>query len=237
MNEMQNKSLKKVLQEIRTPLNEIFGLASLAKKNADGNIAIKSCLSGIEKSCGELMDLLDDFLKNTLTESDNDGIEETECDISDIVTGGHEYLQPQEDQPVPQITQDISERVRGKKILIVEDNELNREIETKIFKAWGFVTDTANDGSIALEKVRNSQPGDYDIILMDIQMPVMGGWQSAKEIRKLDDKRLANIPIIGLSANVFESDAQTSAECGMNAYMKKPIDVPLLLKTIDELTN
>lgn len=122
-----------------------------------------------------------------------------------------------------------------KKILLVEDNELNREIETEILGEMGFLIETAEDGSIAVEKMKNAHSGDYDLILMDIQMPVMNGWQAAKIIRKLPDPQLANIPIIALSANVFESDIQMSMECGMNAHLAKPIDILVLSQTIEEI--
>lgn len=121
------------------------------------------------------------------------------------------------------------------KILLVEDNEINMEIETEILQSLGFSVDTATDGSIAVEKVMRSAPGDYDFILMDIQMPVMDGWTATRKIRALENPALAHIPIIALSANVFESDMQTSIESGMNAHLTKPINVPYLLKVMKEM--
>ena len=91
------------------------------------------------------------------------------------------------------------------------------------------------DGSVAVEKVRQSRPGDYDAVLMDIQMPVMNGWEAARAIRALPDPALSKIPIIALSANVFESDLRRSAESGMNAHLAKPMDVAEVQKTIEEL--
>lgn len=119
-----------------------------------------------------------------------------------------------------------------KKILLVEDNEINLEIETEILQELGFLIDTATDGSIAVEKIKNSKPGDYSLILMDIQMPVMDGREATKLIRRLDDPTLSQIPIIALSANAFESDKRLSIESGMNAHLTKPIDIPILLETI-----
>lgn len=119
-----------------------------------------------------------------------------------------------------------------KKILLVEDNEINLEIETEILQELGFLIDTAADGSIAVEKVKNSKPGEYALILMDIQMPMMDGREATKIIRSLDHPTLSHIPIIALSANAFESDKQLSIECGMNAHLTKPIDIPILLETI-----
>ena len=126
----------------------------------------------------------------------------------------------------------IINNMPNKKILLVDDNEINLEIETEILKELGFDIETAENGSIALEKVKNSSADYYALVLMDIQMPVMDGHESTRAIRKLDDPELANIPIIALSANAFESDKQMSLKSGMNAHLTKPIDIPVLLKTI-----
>lgn len=115
--------------------------------------------------------------------------------------------------------------MRGKRILIVDDNEINMQIELEVLKEGGFLVDTAADGSIAVEKVKNSEPGYYDLILMDIQMPVMDGYTATRMIRKLDDPELAAIPIIAVSANTFEEDRKMSRESGMNAHLPKPLDV------------
>lgn len=121
------------------------------------------------------------------------------------------------------------------KLLLVEDNEINLEIESEILQGLGFSIDTASDGNEAVKMVEQSQPGDYDIVLMDIQMPEMNGRQATAAIRRLDNPALANIPIIALSANAFESDKRMSLESGINAHLTKPIDVPLLLKTMKEI--
>lgn len=121
------------------------------------------------------------------------------------------------------------------RILLVEDNAINQEIETELLEELGFSIDAADDGSIAVEKVKSSRPGDYDLILMDIQMPVMNGWQAAQAIRDLPDPALARIPIIALSANALESDIRKSAESGINAHLAKPMDVSEILKTMKEL--
>lgn len=120
----------------------------------------------------------------------------------------------------------------GKKVLVVEDNELNMEIELALLEDGGFLTDTAENGSIAVEKVKASRPGEYALILMDIQMPVMNGYEAARAIRALPDKALASIPIIAVSANAFEENMRLSMESGMNAHLAKPISLPELLRTI-----
>lgn len=125
-----------------------------------------------------------------------------------------------------------AQTARGKKILIVEDNEINLEIETEILQDLGYETDFAPNGKIAVEKVRQSADGEYALVLMDIQMPVMNGRDAAREIRKLENPTHANIPIIALSANAFESDKRESIEAGMNAHLTKPIDIPVLSEAI-----
>ena len=121
------------------------------------------------------------------------------------------------------------------RILLVEDNEINLEIEREILTHIGFPVDVAVDGSIAVEMVTAAGPGAYDLILMDIQMPVMNGWEATEAIRALPDPALSHIPILALSANVFESDIQKSRDVGMDAHLPKPIDVPLLLRTIHDV--
>ncbi len=128
------------------------------------------------------------------------------------------------------------EFLRGKKILLVEDNALNLEIETEILEDLGFNVDTAADGKIAVEKVRAALPDTYGLILMDLQMPVMNGWEATKAIRKFPDIK-AKTPIIALSANAFESDKRASAEAGIDAHLTKPMDTELLLETIEKVLS
>lgn len=147
---------------------------------------------------------------------------------------------PDKQQVLGQDENDVEEDLedmRGKRILIVDDNEINMEIEVEVLKEGGFLIDTASDGSIAVEKVKNSQPGYYDLILMDIQMPVMDGYLATKAIRKLEDPVLAGIPIIAVSANTFEEDRKKSKESGMNAHLPKPLDVGELFHMIRKYLN
>lgn len=126
------------------------------------------------------------------------------------------------------------EKFAGKKILLAEDNELNSEIAVAILSDAGFVVDTANDGDVAVEKIINAQPGQYDLILMDVQMPKMNGYEATKRIRALENPELANIPIVAMTANAFEEDRQNALNAGMNAHVAKPIDISKLFATIEE---
>lgn len=120
----------------------------------------------------------------------------------------------------------------GKRILVVEDNELNREIIIEILKEYGVVIDTAEDGTIAVEKVFQANPGQYDLILMDIQMPLLDGYEAAKQIRRFAKPEVANIPIIAMTANAFEEDREKAFKAGMNDYIKKPIDIDVMRETL-----
>ncbi|MCM1046683.1 MAG: ATP-binding protein [Candidatus Gastranaerophilales bacterium] len=119
-----------------------------------------------------------------------------------------------------------------KRILIVDDNEINLEIENAVLQDANFLVDNASDGNIAVEKVRQSAPGYYDLILMDIQMPVMDGYHATRAIREIEDPALANIPIIAVSANAFDEDRKNAMESGMNAHLAKPLDTEQLYKLI-----
>ena len=124
---------------------------------------------------------------------------------------------------------------KGKKILLAEDNELNREIAVELLKEEGFILDTAEDGTIAVEKMRTAKPGQYDLILMDIQMPIMDGYEATRQIRKLSNPETANIPIVAITANAFEEDRQKALEAGMNEHVSKPIDMERLLEIMKKV--
>ena len=115
--------------------------------------------------------------------------------------------------------------VEGRRLLLVEDNPLNREIAEEMLDEDGFKVDTAENGRIALQKIMASDPWYYSAILMDIQMPVMDGYEATERIRLLPDRSRAQIPIIAMTANAFSEDRTKAAECGMDAYITKPVDV------------
>lgn len=126
-------------------------------------------------------------------------------------------------------------KLRSGRILLVEDNELNQEIATVLLNEAGFEIEVADNGQIAVEMLKNSKPGYYRLILMDIQMPVMNGYEAATAIRKLENKELSSIPILAMTANAFEEDKQETIRCGMNGHIAKPINIEKLFETLDTI--
>jgi len=135
-------------------------------------------------------------------------------------------------EPAAEPAQPTAADLKGKKLLLVEDNELNREIALEILKEAGFVVDTAEDGAVAVQKIKQAAPGQYDLILMDIQMPNLDGYEATRQIRALPDAEKASIPIFAMTANAFEEDRQNALAAGMNGHIAKPLDVPHLLRVL-----
>ena len=122
----------------------------------------------------------------------------------------------------------------GKRLLVVEDNALNREIAVTMLEEGGFEVDTAENGKVAVDKVRESAPGYYDLVLMDIQMPIMDGYAAARAIRALPDAEKAGLPIVAMTANAFDEDRQNAEKAGMNGHLSKPFDMQQLLSMLRE---
>ena len=120
----------------------------------------------------------------------------------------------------------------GKRLLLAEDNELNREIACMLLSKYGFVIDTAENGQEAVDLVAASAPDYYDLVLMDIQMPVMDGHEATRRIRNLKDKELAKVPVVAMTANAFDEDRKAAKECGMNGFISKPINMQEVVQAL-----
>ena len=138
-------------------------------------------------------------------------------------------------EPACKPAQPDAAELKGKKLLLVEDNALNRELALEILKEAGFAVDTAEDGEIAVQKMKQAAPGQYDLILMDIQMPKMDGYEATRQIRALPDAAKADIPIFAMTANAFEEDRQSALKAGMNGHIAKPLDIPHLLQVLADV--
>ena len=126
---------------------------------------------------------------------------------------------------------------RGRRILLAEDNDLNAEITMEVLKDIDLVVERAEDGQRCVEMIDAAPAGYYDLILMDIQMPRMNGYEATRIIRQMKDKEKANITILAMTANAFEEDKREAIESGMNAHLSKPIEVEKLIKTLKRSLN
>ena len=124
------------------------------------------------------------------------------------------------------------ENFKGKRLLLVEDNDLNREIAFEILNEYGFIVETVENGKEAVDEIAASDNGYYDLVLMDIQMPVMNGYDATRSIRALENKALSSIPIVAMTANAFDEDRKAAAECGMNGFISKPINMEDVIEVL-----
>ena len=150
-------------------------------------------------------------------------------DLKSVLLKAHHLLE----ESVPQ-TNYIDQDFSGKRVLLVEDNELNREIATEILQESGFTVEVAVDGQDAVHMVEKSEEHYYDIILTDIQMPIMDGYEEVITIRGLQRNDVATMPIIAMTANAFEEDKALALKCGMNGHIAKPLDMNVLFKILSE---
>ncbi len=157
--------------------------------------------------------------------------------MSDIRETLMNVIGQSQDEPEDSILPKANPDFIGKCILLVEDNELNSEIAVEILNEYGFLVDTAENGAEAVEKIKNSASGNYDLVLMDVQMPVMNGYEATKEIRALADPALAGITILAMTANAFDEDRKKALECGMDGFLSKPIIIEELLAMLQKNMN
>ncbi len=151
--------------------------------------------------------------------------------LSELRSCLHSVINPEEKKETKPAG-GISKRHAGR-ILLAEDVEMNQEIAAAILGDAGFSTEIAGNGEIAVDMLKKSKPGYYQLVLMDVQMPVMNGYEATREIRRLENPKLASIPIIAMTANAFEEDKQEALKCGMNGHIPKPIDIDNLFETLD----
>ena len=137
----------------------------------------------------------------------------------------------------PDVLPEAQADFRGRRVLLVEDNELNREIAVEILHEYGFLVDTAENGAIAVDKVQTSPADRYDLVLMDIQMPVMDGYTATRRIRALNDPARAAVPIVAMTANVFEEERKRAFDCGMNGFLSKPLVIEALISALRDILH
>ena len=137
----------------------------------------------------------------------------------------------------PDVLPEAQADFRGRRVLLVEDNELNREIAVEILHEYGFLVDTAENGATAVDKVQTSPADRYDLVLMDIQMPVMDGYTATRRIRALNDPARAAVPIVAMTANVFEEERKRAFDCGMNGFLSKPLVIEALLSALRDILH
>ena len=155
--------------------------------------------------------------------------------LSELRNCLHTIINEEEEAGKPEEKEKV--QTRTGRILLAEDVELNQEIAVTILEDAGFSVDVADNGQIAVDMLRQSEHGYYQVVLMDVQMPVMDGYEASREIRRLEDKELASIPILAMTANAFEEDKKQALRCGMNGHIAKPIDVTKLIDTLNEILD
>lgn len=194
---------------IRTPLNTIMGLTSIALANIDDTEQVENCLKKISVSSRNLLERIND--------------------VSETSEPGNASMQFADgDAPAQSAELDL----KGKRILVAEDNDLNWEIAELLLTGEGLEVEHAENGQTCVDMLLAHKPGYYDAILMDVRMPVMSGLEATAVIRRLNKKVYNRIPIIAMTADAFAEDMQKCLDCGMNAHIAKPIDIEVVKATL-----
>ena len=211
----KNDFLFRMSHELHTPLNVILGFLDLAGKYQGDTRRQEEYLGHMKKSGKRLLELTDEMLEAAASNGDEEK--------AFIIREGRKNEERA-------ILEQIS--LVGRRILIAEDNELNAEITMEILGDEDILCEHAQDGAMCLRMVEDHDAGYYDLILMDIQMPIMNGYEATMAIRALPDPDKARIPVLALSANYLPSDRENATNAGMNDFVAKPIDVTELLEKL-----
>lgn len=230
--ESQPSGLSQIFEmshDIRTPLHIVLGCVDLAESHVDDTELLTRYLKSIRVSGEYLLQTINRALYLTYPDPAEDGSKK----YSEVLSGLSEYLKVRTNEAdgrtLPE-TYDFS----GRRILVAEDIELNREIARGILERTGAAVSFACDGEECLKMIEEASPDHFDLILMDIQMPNMDGIEATKRIRLLDDPDKALIPIIAMTANVYDKDRDAAFQAGMDAFTEKPIFIEKLLDAMDQ---
>ena len=215
--------------DIRTPLHIMLGYVDMAQAQADDKELLMRYLEGIRISGEYLLQSIDRAMQATYKDRDNFPSKEYPGDLHEL----SEYLKTRaSDPPVKNLSNVYN--FSGRRILVAEDIDLNREIAAELLKRTGAEAEFAPDGKICLEMLQAADPGYYDLILMDIQMPNMDGLEATRRIRKLPDEKKASIPVVAMTANVYEKDRKAAFEAGMDGFTEKPISADEFFSAIEK---
>ncbi len=207
--------------DIRTPIHIILGCADLIRSAADDPQRMNRYIDAIRTSGQYLLERYEEIHKTAQQGTPDGTLKPEDLDA---------YFRRHTEKPESRQF-DFS----GKRILIVEDIELNREIAGEIIKQTGAEVEYAEDGAICLEQLENAPDGYFDMILMDLSMPNMDGFEATRRIRRMDQPGKSRIPIVAVSANVREMDRSAAIAAGMNAFTEKPINIDSLYDTMSRL--
>lgn len=213
----------KMSHDLRTPLHIILGYAEMAELHREEPEKLAKYLTGIRVSGEYLLKVLD-FVLDVSHMDDRKDFEGSLMELSDYLTKNH-----------PNQVSDLEKYdFSGKRILLVDDMEVNREIAGEMVMLTGADVEYAENGQICVDKVTEADAGYYDLILMDLQMPVLDGIEATKLIRSMTDEKKASVPIIAMTANVYNEDRIAAFEAGMNAFVEKPIVMEVLFNNMKE---
>jgi len=217
-------------RDIRMPLHIILGFVEIIRSNHDDPEMLNKYLDGIRISGEYMLTLFNRFLREKSCPADHDDSEDHPISSEELEKYVHERISS---DPV----QLPSFRFAGKRVLIVDDMAINREIAAEILKQTGAESESAEDGDVCLRMVESAPAGYYDLILMDLMMPNMDGLEATRRVRQLPDRRKAEIPIIAMTTNVTEGDRNAAMAAGMNAFEEKPIFIDKLFATMRLFLN